>query len=64
MLPLAVAGTRAGLRKRAFLFGTCRALVCVEAAIDPAPVRTVHTDIHDVVNWHAAAEALAATTRA
>lgn len=64
VLPLAVAGTRAGLQKGAFLFRTCRARVCVGAAIDPAPVRVAHTDANGVVHWQAAAEALAVLARA
>lgn len=63
VLPLAVAGTRDGLQKGAFLFNQCRARVAVGAPIDPGPMRAAHTGADGSVDWAAAAEALATEAR-
>lgn len=63
LLPLAVAGTRAGLQKGAFLFGTCRARLAVGRPIETGALRETYTDADGVVNWHAAAQALASAAR-
>lgn len=63
VLPLAVAGTRDGLQKGAFLFNRCRARVAVGTPIDPGPVRAAHAAADGSVDWTAAADALAAEAR-